>query len=210
MNDNDYVGVDEKYKPKNEGQSDMDKEKEENNKRVKKVGKFVLGGFLFWMLLFFGIVIASMIFMFLKFNNMKDFGKGILNDVKEKQQIVLDEATAKQQEMINEAIEKQEEKSNEAIEKQEELKSDYDKLEYNSQFEMYIGTQKGFVVKTLIDNIIQNNKTNKDKIVTVVFENKEIYDADDIIDIKSKITNTTDYEVIADYNDGYINKINIR
>lgn len=132
MKDNDYVGVDEKYKPKTEVQSDMDKEKEENNKRVKKVGKFVIGGFLFWILLVVVIMISIIIFTFFTMNKMSGIGKemfskgqqkidGIVNEIKQSQQELLDNTLEEQEETVNNSKQEAEQLVNEAQQKQQEL-----------------------------------------------------------------------------------------
>lgn len=88
---------------------------------------------------------------------------------------------------------------------------DYGKDVFNNTFEFRIGTQSEDSVSWLLDDIITNNKTNSDHIISVVFEDINTSDPNEIKDIKKKLGTTWDeYEVSADYDEnGYINKITI-
>lgn len=81
---------------------------------------------------------------------------------------------------------------------------------FNSTFEMHSGTKSGFFVKNLFDDIVTNNKTNKEHIVTLVFNDNNTSNVDTIIDLKKVLNDSTDYEVILDYDDnGYVYMITI-
>ena len=85
-----------------------------------------------------------------------------------------------------------------------------DKEEFNGQFEMYSGTEMGASTKKIIDNVIKNNKTNKDRLVTFVYNDVKSTDPDEIKGVKSKINDFKDYEVSLDYDDdGYVNKVTV-
>lgn len=87
---------------------------------------------------------------------------------------------------------------------------DINKSSFNSTFEFDTGTKSGFFVSTTIDDIVTSNKTNKDHLITLVFDDVNTTDPTEIKNAKSKLEEWTDYEVSADYdNDGYINKITI-
>lgn len=91
-----------------------------------------------------------------------------------------------------------------------EMKSDFDKNSFNSDFTLYVGTKYGSNVSNLIDKIITNNKTNKEHLITVVYNNEDITDSTKIKNIKNELSEWNEYEVSEDYdNDGYINKITI-
>lgn len=91
-----------------------------------------------------------------------------------------------------------------------EMKNDFDKNSFNSDFTFYVGTKYGSNISNLIDEIITNNKTNKEHIVTVVYNNEDITDLAKIKNIKDELSEWNEYEVSEDYdNDGYINKITI-
>ena len=91
-----------------------------------------------------------------------------------------------------------------------EMKSDFDKNSFNSDFTFYVGTKYGSNVSDLIDEIITNNKTNKEHLITVVYNNEDITDLTKIKNIKNELSEWNQYEVSEDYDDdGYINKITI-
>lgn len=91
-----------------------------------------------------------------------------------------------------------------------EMKNDFDKNSFNSDFTFYIGTKYGSNVSDLIDEIITNNKTNKEHLITVVYNNENITDSIKIKNIKNELSEWNEYEVSEDYDDdGYINKITI-
>ena len=91
-----------------------------------------------------------------------------------------------------------------------EMKSDFDKNSFNSDFTFYVGTKYGSNVSDLIDEIITNNKTNKEHLITVVYNNEDITDSTKIKNIKNELSEWNQYEVSEDYDDdGYINKITI-
>lgn len=87
---------------------------------------------------------------------------------------------------------------------------EFDKHSFNSSFEMYVGTEWGSSVSRLIDKVITNNKTNDKHIITVVFEDINSTDSDEIRSIKKSLEDWTEYEVILDYDEnGYVNLITI-
>lgn len=88
--------------------------------------------------------------------------------------------------------------------------SDFEKHSFNSSFELYVGTEWGVSVSRLIDEITTNNKTNQDRMITVVFDEVNTTDVDEIRNIKKSLDDWTEYEVILDYDsDGFVNLITI-
>lgn len=91
-----------------------------------------------------------------------------------------------------------------------EMKNDFDKNSFNSDFTFYVGTKHGSNVSNLIDEIITNNKTNKEHLITVIYNNENLTDSIKIKNIKNELSEWNEYEVSEDYDDdGYINKITI-
>ena len=91
-----------------------------------------------------------------------------------------------------------------------EMKSDFDKNSFNSDFTFYVGTKYGSNVSNLIDKIITNNKTNKEHLIMVVYNNENLTDSTKIKNIKNELSEWNQYEVSEDYDDdGYINKITV-
>ena len=99
----------------------------------------------------------------------------------------------------------------EMVEKQNELKSESDKNSFNFEFEAHSGTQGKIWINYLLDDVVTNNKTNSDHLVSVIFGETETSDPDSIIDIKHSIKEKNEYEIVLDYDeDGYVNLITIR
>ena len=98
----------------------------------------------------------------------------------------------------------------------EESDLKFDKNSFNSNYTFYSGTQPGQNVSMLIDNIINKNKTEKDHLVELTFDNTSYgTDSDNIKQTKNMIQTFKGYdiqyyEVSMDYDDnGYVNKITI-
>lgn len=81
---------------------------------------------------------------------------------------------------------------------------------YNSKFETYNGTQSGYFVENLLELVVTNNKTKKDHLITVKYNQNETNVPDEIKGIKPKLEKFDEYEVTLDYDDnGYVNKVTI-
>lgn len=82
---------------------------------------------------------------------------------------------------------------------------------FNSDFSFfYNGTEYGTSVKNLLDKVITNNQTNKEHVLTVVYNDTSTTDIETIRNIKKQLDKWTEYEVIYDYNeDGYIYQIRL-
>ena len=98
----------------------------------------------------------------------------------------------------------------------EESDLKFDKNSFNSNYTFYSGTQPGQSVSMLIDNIINKNKTEKDHLVELTFDNTSYgTDSDNIKQTKHMIQTFKGYdiqyyEVSMDYDDnGYVNKVTI-
>lgn len=91
-------------------------------------------------------------------------------------------------------------------EEREKFDSDF----FNSDYEFHKGTQTEDSVKDLLDDVITNNKKNKDHLITIVYETHNTTDSEEITNIKNEITENKKYEVLLDYDEKqYINKITI-
>lgn len=101
-----------------------------------------------------------------------------------------------------EKIPEQFEEQNEIINKQQE---EAKKEMFNFQFANDNGTKSAFFLESTLDEIIESNET-QDRLVTLVFNGKEVTEESEIINIKHSLKG--DYEVSFNYDDeGYINKI---
>ena len=79
---------------------------------------------------------------------------------------------------------------------------------FNFTYESQSGTQWGVVIHRLLDNVITNNKSNKDHILTVTYKNTTTSNPEEIKNLKKNFDDWTNYEVSLNYDDdGYVNKI---
>ena len=91
-----------------------------------------------------------------------------------------------------------------------DIKKTISKTSFNSKFETYSGTKSKFLIQSLLDNAVTNNKTNKDLLVTVTYKDISTTDPDEIVNIKHSLKDNTNYEVKLDYDeDNYVNRITI-
>ena len=87
--------------------------------------------------------------------------------------------------------------------------SSVEKSSFNSKYEMYSGTTNKFHINYLLDNVVTNNKKDKDHLVTVIYKDNSTTDPDEIVNIKHSLEDKN-YEIKLDYNeDELVNKITI-
>ena len=99
---------------------------------------------------------------------------------------------------------------NNQMEKGNEMLDKFEIDSFNSKFEFRVGQNYGSSVKRLLDDVITNNKKNKDHILTVVFEELSTTNPEEIKQAKKNFDDWTKYEVSIDYDEnGYANKITI-
>lgn len=96
------------------------------------------------------------------------------------------------------------------IEEQKEEDKQNEIKQYNSKFDIYSGKQYGNFLDNLLENVINNNKTQKEHIITVKYNQNETNIPEEIKIIKSQLEKLDEYEVTLDYDDnGYVNKVTI-
>lgn len=85
--------------------------------------------------------------------------------------------------------------------------NNFEKNYFNKHYEiLYDGTEYGNSVSQMIDDIITNNKKDKNHIITFVYEDLSTTNPDEIKKSKQKFDTWTKYEVSFEYgDDGYIN-----
>lgn len=91
-----------------------------------------------------------------------------------------------------------------------EIKDNFDKEAFNNSLNIYIGTNYGIQLGSLLDEIITNNKTNTDHLITVKFNDISTTEPAEIKNIKINYgTGMSDkYEVSAEYDEnGFVNEI---
>ena len=98
---------------------------------------------------------------------------------------------------------------NNALNIMENEKKEKDK--FNNRFETYSGTQWGSFVKKEIDNIIDTNKKDSKRKITLIYYDLSTQDENEMVNIKSNFEDFGDYEIIIDYDaDGYVNQVTIK
>lgn len=175
---------------------------DKNNKKEDGDRKFIL-----YILII--IFIASLAFLTYRvgtdIKTKKDEIKEELRKEKEKAEKKQEEEEKKQQEL--------EDKINK---EQEEYHENFSKDSFNSTFEMNQGTKSGMFAKSQVDNVVKNNKKDKEHLIEVVFDGTS-YGTDplNIQNIKNKLQEFNgykfqEYEISLDYDDnGYVNKVTI-
>ena len=79
---------------------------------------------------------------------------------------------------------------------------------FNSIYEIQTGTKIGISVKNLLDDVITNNKTKPERILTIVYKDVNTTDVEAIKNLKSRFSDWTDYEVSLNYNEeGFVYQI---
>lgn len=175
---------------------------DKNNKKEDGDRKFIL-----YILII--IFIASLAFLTYRvgtdIKTKKDEIKEELRKEKEKAEKKQEEEEKKQQEL--------EDKINK---EQEEYHENFSKDSFNSTFEMNQGTKSGMFAKSQVDNIIKNNKKDKEHLIEVIFDGTSYgTDPSNISNVKNKLQEFNgnkfqEYEISLDYDDnGYVNKVTI-
>jgi transcriptional regulator with XRE-family HTH domain len=175
---------------------------DKNNKKEDGDRKFIL-----YILII--IFIASLAFLTYRVGTdikaKKDEIKEELRKEKEKAEKKQEEEEKKQQEL--------EDKINK---EQEEYHENFSKDSFNSTFEMNQGTKSGMFAKSQVDNIIKNNKKDKEHLIEVIFDGTSYgTDPSNISNVKNNLREFNgykfqEYEISLDYDDnGYVNKVTI-
>lgn len=213
-----YAGVDEKYIPEEEKYVDnqtneeikdsinnglrsvnnyvTDKDNQEKFKKAGKKGFKVLKGLGIGYLVFIGIVLLLVISIFvLAFTTMAKMTNKTV-DAYDKATSILDDA-------IND------DSSSSGL-----TNDGYNELAikaFNAPFELYNGSQSGIFLDSLLDQVVTNNKTEADHIITVVYNATMTAMPDEITALKQNLEDSKEYEVSLDYDaDGFVNKITIK
>lgn len=207
MNNNDeYVGVDEKFKPNEEEKKEenlgskiandannaydkardymSDKDNQEKMKNAGKKGLKIAKGIGIGYLIFIGLVLVGVITIFIVVISKMFTTEKTTDDLRNK---------------ANNIIETVEDNITEA-------KSD----KFNYDLETYVGTRTGLEISSLIDDVVLKVKKNTDHKITFVYNNTTTSVPDEMIKLKSNFDTKKEYEVTFDYDkDGYINKLTI-
>lgn len=115
-----------------------------------------------------------------------------------------------------EKAEKKQELEDKIKKEQEEYHENFSKDSFNSTFEINQGTKSGMFAKSQVDNIIKNNKKDKEHLIEVIFDGTSYgTDPSNISNVKNNLREFNgnkfqEYEISLDYDDnGYVNKVTI-
>lgn len=88
---------------------------------------------------------------------------------------------------------------------------DFDKSRFNNLYEtIYNGELRGTSVINLLEEVITNNKTNENHVITIIYDEEKTVDVNKIKDLKQQFDKFKSYDISLDYDDdGYINQITI-
>ena len=85
-----------------------------------------------------------------------------------------------------------------------------DVIRNNNVFELYSGSIYGNMASNLIDEVINYNKKNTSKQITVKYKDISTTDSDKLTDLKKQLSDWTEYEISFEYDsNGLINLVNI-
>ena len=111
--------------------------------------------------------------------------------------------------MEEEAKKKMEEDEGKAEE--ERQKRELESKVYSFNFRYSSGKKSGFFVKSDLNEVINSNRTNNERFITVKFNDIETQDAEEILKIIDQIDTRKDYNVLLDYDsEGFVNSITIK
>lgn len=81
---------------------------------------------------------------------------------------------------------------------------------FNTPYENDAGRRSGFFLINTLDDIVTNNKKNKEHIITVVYKDITTTEETEIKKIRDSLSSNRDYDVSLDYDSkGYVNKFTI-
>lgn len=94
--------------------------------------------------------------------------------------------------------------------KQSNSVDEFDIRRFNNDYEMYVGSEYGTSVGRLIDTISTNNKKDKERVITVIYNDVNTQDPEKMKEIKKQLDDWTKYEVSFEYDeDGFIYQVKI-
>lgn len=81
---------------------------------------------------------------------------------------------------------------------------------FNTPYENDAGRRSGFFLISTLDDIVTNNKKNKEHVITVVYKDITTTEETEIKKIRDSLSSNRDYDVSLDYDSkGYVNKFTI-
>lgn len=85
---------------------------------------------------------------------------------------------------------------------------DINKSSFNSNYELYTGTQWGSSCELILNNAITNNKKNPEHLIVVKYNEKETSNPSEITKIKQSLNKWDEYEISLNYDEsGFVSEI---
>lgn len=85
---------------------------------------------------------------------------------------------------------------------------EFDIRRFNSSYEMSAGTNTGFMLSGVLDDVVTNNKKDEEHIIKVTYNGKTTKKESEIIAIKDSLSTFNNYEVSYNYGkDKFINEV---
>lgn len=198
-----FAGVDEKYIP--EGEKNINesvsgsKEKMSNTTKAIIIGGICFGAIVLAIIIFIVSIPVRIFNTSSKFiNNALDISNNIVEHLDEEIDKNIDNMN-KDNGIINDA--------------KNQILSEANKQNvktFNRSFELYGGTKQKSTIATLLDKVVNNNKTEKEHIIKVKYNETVSNKPEDIVKIKHSLETGKMYEVLLDYDEnGYVNQVNI-
>ncbi len=92
----------------------------------------------------------------------------------------------------------------------EEKDNSFDVRAFNTIYETNSGKQSGFFITNILDDIVTNNKTKKNHVISVSYNDVTTTNEKEIKEIRNSLSSGKYYDVTLDYdNEGYVNKFTI-
>ena len=94
---------------------------------------------------------------------------------------------------------------------EEKAKKELESKVYDFNWRYSSGKKSGVFVERDLNNVINSNRTNKERFITVKFNDIETQDSEEILKIIDQLDTYKDYNVLLDYDtDGFITVITIK
>lgn len=147
-----------------------------------------------------GIIVVGSVIKLAFFNTALDK----VNDAK-------DAGTQAALDVFNKGMENINNMDNQNSNNNSNLYSNYEYYTFNSNIELFAGSQNATFTKQAINAIVSSNSKNTEHQISVEFEGATYTSTSDILDLNNKIENDKTYNILLNYDAaGYINNVIIK
>ena len=116
-----------------------------------------------------------------------------------------------QQESAENLIKQQQEAAENLIKQQQQAAEELESKIHSHNFKYSSGRKSTVFIKSDLNNVVNNNQTNKDKKITVEYKDIATQDVEKIMEIEQMLELYAEYNVLLGYDEeGFINKITIK